>query len=338
MTQKLFEDFLDTEQSDVMTVTNDGTLPDTTQFDEQFIITYDYTKLFDKHNTRRDTAVMLRDTIAVCENCPQIISYSRPREDMLENTEAQISFGVKQQFHNCNEILRFVMQLLCRVVRIKNSACDICYVKNDSHKIYSIFRPFEIQSFLLKKKNSTKNEWKYLVRFCQAILGNCNVVYQLRNITGFRDDVDFRIQVLNYIKQLQDGYISFMNNTNIPDVEGLTLNLNKIKEQFGNEDCLFFKHNVIGESIQNYYQVNSYNIDSLLGKYHTIESATTGAVTEGLSISQKYLYLYLGVHPMENIILDEAETDWSIGTLHYALVIFFSSRQNAEDVLKMITD
>ena len=141
------------------------------------------------------------------------------------------------------------MQLLCRVVRIKNSACDICYVKNDSHKIYSIFRPFEIQDFLLKKKNSTKNEWKYLVRFCQAILGNYNVVYQLRNITGFRDDIDFRIQVLNYIKQLQDGYISFMKNTNIPDVEGLTLNLNKIKEQFGNEDCLFFKHNVIGESI-----------------------------------------------------------------------------------------
>lgn len=30
MTQKLFEDFLDTEQSDVMTVKNDGTLPDTT--------------------------------------------------------------------------------------------------------------------------------------------------------------------------------------------------------------------------------------------------------------------------------------------------------------------
>jgi hypothetical protein len=142
------------------------------------------------------------------------------------------------------------MQLLCRVVRIKNSACDICYVKNDSHnKIYSIFHPFEIQGFLLKKKNPTKNEWKYLVRFCQAILSNHNVVYQLRNITGFRDDIDFRIQVLNYIKQLQDGYISFMNNTNIPDVEGLTLNLNKIKEQFGNEDCLFFKHNVIGESI-----------------------------------------------------------------------------------------
>ncbi len=87
------------------------------------------------------------------------------------------------------------------------------------------------------------------MRFCQAILSNHNVVYQLRNITGFRDDIDFRIQVLNYIKQLRDGYISFMKNTNIPDVEGLTLNLNKIKEQFGNEDCLFFKHNVIGESI-----------------------------------------------------------------------------------------
>ena len=34
MTQKLFEDFLDTEQSDVMTVTNDDTLLDTTKFDE----------------------------------------------------------------------------------------------------------------------------------------------------------------------------------------------------------------------------------------------------------------------------------------------------------------
>jgi hypothetical protein len=30
MKKKIFEDFLDTEQSDVMTVTNDGTLPDTT--------------------------------------------------------------------------------------------------------------------------------------------------------------------------------------------------------------------------------------------------------------------------------------------------------------------
>jgi hypothetical protein len=129
-----------------------------------------------------------------------------------------------------------------------------------------------------------------------------------------------------------------MNNTNIPDVEGLTLNLDKIKENFGNEDCLFFKHNVIGESIQNYYQVNSYNIESLLGKYHTIESATTGAVAEGMTISQNYLYLYLGVHPMKNVILDEAETDWSIGTLHYALVIFFSRKQDAKDVLRTITE
>jgi hypothetical protein len=193
---------------------------------------------------------MLRDTIAVCENCPQIISYSKPREDLLENTEAQISFGVKQQFRNCNEIIRFVMQLLCRVVRIKHSACDICFAKSGSRpKIYYIFYPFELQEILLKKKNSTKNNWKYLVRFCQAILGNQNVVYQLRNITGFRDDVDFRIQVLNYIKQLRDGYISFMKNTNLSDVDGLTLNLDKIKENFGNEDCLFFKHNVIGESI-----------------------------------------------------------------------------------------
>ena len=30
MKKKIFEDFLDTEQSDVMTVTNDGTLLDTT--------------------------------------------------------------------------------------------------------------------------------------------------------------------------------------------------------------------------------------------------------------------------------------------------------------------
>ena len=30
MKKKIFEDFLDTEQSDVMTVSNDGTLPDTT--------------------------------------------------------------------------------------------------------------------------------------------------------------------------------------------------------------------------------------------------------------------------------------------------------------------
>lgn len=142
------------------------------------------------------------------------------------------------------------MQLLCRVVRIKHSACDICFAKSGSRpKIYYIFYPFELQEILLKKKNSTKNNWKYLVIFCQAILGNQNVVYQLRNITGFRDDVDFRIQVLNYIKQLRDGYISFMKNTNLSDVDGLTLNLDKIKENFGNEDCLFFKHNVIGESI-----------------------------------------------------------------------------------------
>lgn len=30
MKKKIFEDFLDTEQSDVMTVTNNDTLPDTT--------------------------------------------------------------------------------------------------------------------------------------------------------------------------------------------------------------------------------------------------------------------------------------------------------------------
>lgn len=34
MKKKIFEDFLDTEQSDVMTVSNDGTLPDTTEFNE----------------------------------------------------------------------------------------------------------------------------------------------------------------------------------------------------------------------------------------------------------------------------------------------------------------
>lgn len=283
---------------------------------------------------------MLRDTIAVCDNCPQIIAYSKPREDALEDTEAQISFGVKHQFRNCNELMRFVMQLLCRVVRIRHADCDICFVNTSTHnhRIYSIFHPFELQDILLKKRQPTKNNWKYLVKFCQAVLGNRNVVYQLRTITGFRDDDEFRVQVMNYIKNLQDGYISFMHNTSIPGAAGRTLNLKKIAEQFGNEDCLFFKHNVIGDTIRNYYEVNSYNIESLIGKYHTIESATQGLVTEGMSIRQSYLYLYLGVHPMENVVLDEAETDWSIGTLHYALVLLFSSRQNALDVLQMITE